>query len=220
MDGIWLPAGEGDLAEVQRLVRQDPGLLEARDAGGATPLMWASQEGHVGVVRWLLDKGAALDELSGDGCTALHYACHQSQAPVVGLLLQGGADPTIANQNGTTPFINSCAEGHLEVVRVLLGHPGAKSVINHRTEDGQTALWCACYWGHGGVARALLESGADPTIANNNGITPMAITKQDPHRDDIPEISAEGRRECVAALEVSFGLLSSFPSSSDRLADA
>jgi ankyrin repeat protein len=56
-------AGEGDLAEVERLVGQHPGLLKAR-AGrmGQTPLMWASSEGHVNVVRWLLDQGAALNE--------------------------------------------------------------------------------------------------------------------------------------------------------------
>jgi ankyrin repeat protein len=34
--------------------------------------------------------------------------------------------------------------------------------------------------GRGGVVRALLESGADPTIADNDGTTPMAIAKQDP----------------------------------------
>jgi ankyrin repeat protein len=84
---------------------------------------------------------------------------------------------------------------------VLLGHHRAKSAINNRDDEGKTALWCACYWGHGGVARALLPSGADPTIAaRSDGTTPMAIAKQEPHRGDI---SAEGRRECVAELEVS-----------------
>jgi ankyrin repeat protein len=34
--------------------------------------------------------------------------------------------------------------------------------------------------GRGGVVRALLESGADPTIADKDGTTPMAIAKQDP----------------------------------------
>jgi hypothetical protein len=53
--------------------------------------------------------------------------------------------------------------------------------------------------------QALLESGADPTIADNDGTTPMAIAKQDPDDDDIEcGASAEGRRECVAALKVSF----------------
>jgi hypothetical protein len=49
--------------------------------------------------------------------------------------------------------------------------------------------------------RALLESGADPTITDISGITPTAIAK--PHPPDVPPgITAEGRRECVTALEV------------------
>jgi hypothetical protein len=64
MKGIWDAAEAGDLAEVQRLVGQDPGLLDAtmrdyrlQDAPDAR-----LRQGHVGVVRWLLDKGAAINE--------------------------------------------------------------------------------------------------------------------------------------------------------------
>jgi ankyrin repeat protein len=59
----------------------------------------------------------------------------------------------------------------------------------------------ACFRGLEGVVKALLESGADVTIANNLGMTPMAIAKQfAPH----PSASAGGRRKCVAALKVRF----------------
>jgi hypothetical protein len=59
--------------------------------------------------------------------------------------------------------------------------------------------------------RALLESGADPTIADDNEETPMDAAKD----TFCPfQISPEGHRECVAALEVSCCLGSS--SSSTR----
>jgi ankyrin repeat protein len=60
-------------------------------------------------------------------------------------------------------------------------------------------MWWACYMGRGEVVRALLESGADPKVAHNEGTTPVAIAKGD---RPFSSISAEGRRECVAALEV------------------
>jgi hypothetical protein len=67
----------------------------------------------------------------------------------------------------------------------------------------------AAFKGRGGGVRALLENGADPTIANHDnddGTTPMAVAKEVPQQDeDTPgdeRISAEGRRECVAVLEV------------------
>jgi hypothetical protein len=59
--------------------------------------------------------------------------------------------------------------------------------------------WWACYHGHEGLTRPLLESGADPTIASRDSITPVVVAKQDPDHDCV---FAEGRRECVAALEV------------------
>jgi ankyrin repeat protein len=67
MDDIWEAAGAGDLAEVQRLVGQDPGLLHSGDANGRTPLMHASREGHVKLVQWLLDQGAAINEQDFSG---------------------------------------------------------------------------------------------------------------------------------------------------------
>jgi uncharacterized protein len=200
LEGIWRAAKKGDLAEVERLVGQDPGLLDAGDAYCRTPLVLASEQGHVGVVRWLLDKGAAINERACNGITALSVACLSDRPLVVRLLLERGADPTMTTVGDWTPLMGASERGHLEVVRVLLGHPSGKASINYRAIVGQTALWGACNMGRGGVVRALLESGADPTIVHSDGTTPTDVARQGPHRDDIP---AEGRRECVAALEVS-----------------
>jgi ankyrin repeat protein len=87
MDGIWLAAREGDLGEIERLVGEDPDQLDAGDGYGWTPLMVAAAEGHVGVVRWLLDKGAAINERDRDGFTALWIAGCHGQSPVVRLLV-------------------------------------------------------------------------------------------------------------------------------------
>jgi uncharacterized protein len=207
MEVICGAADRGDLAEVERLVGQDPGLINQR-FGGMTPLMLASSEGHVGVVRCLVDKGAAINEITPEGLyTALSYACIRGHAPVARLLLGAGAVLTVTG-HGTTLLMFASVHKRLEIVRLLLGHTSAKATLNARDASGETALWQACYVGCGGVVRALLEGGADPTIADNDGTTPMAIAKQDP---PYGSISAEGRRECVAALEVSSCLYLSCP---------
>jgi ankyrin repeat protein len=199
---IWEAAEDGDLAEVQQLVGQNPGLLDAKEGECWTPLMYASLSGHVNVVRWLLDWGAAIDERQGDERTALHIACVEKHIPVVRLLLERGADPfsSTCKKTGLTPLLISCYQGHLEVVRWLLGHPSAKANINHCNLDGHTALSYACHYGRAGVVRALLENGADPTIATNSGHTPMFFAQLDA---DYPEgVTAADRQRCVAALEV------------------
>jgi ankyrin repeat protein len=119
-----------------------------------------------------------------------------AHAPVVRLLLEGGADPSIASFGSWTPLMDAASEGRLEIVRSLL----VKATINRRYNHGETALSRACFMGYEGVVRALLEGGADPTIANNSGITPMAIAKRTRSRPY--GVTAEARRECVAALQV------------------
>jgi ankyrin repeat protein len=214
MDDVWEPAATGDVGEVEQLVGQDPGLLNAKEHG-FTPLMLASADGRVEVVRWLLDHGATIDERDIGGNTALLMACDEGQTSVVRLLLGRGAEPTLADQNGWTPLMAASVRGHLEVVRSLLGHPGYKAIVNQRNKHGETVLWWACVYGRQGVVRALLESGADPTIATNSGNTPTAVAK---NVDVYPEgATAQGRRECVAELEVSFSLPFFFPLSAPFL---
>jgi ankyrin repeat protein len=86
-------------------------------------------------------------------------------------------------------------------VRCLLSHPSGAASINHRDRDGRTALWWACRIGPVYVVRALLEKGADPTIADNEGFTPMAMAKLNDYAY---------QPACVKALMVR-GLLGSSP---------
>jgi ankyrin repeat protein len=204
MADLWRAVSRGDVGEVKRLVGQDAGLLNAKDEdSGETPLMHASYEGHVGVVRCLLDAGAAMDQRDAQGGTALWHASRGGHSPVVELLLARGADPAIAGYARMSPLSQASVGGHLEVVHFLLGHSSVKATIDSRDDYGQTALWCACCMGRGGVARALLENGADRFIGTEDGITPMDIAKRDLKENEVAcGVTAEGRRDCVAALEV------------------
>jgi ankyrin repeat protein len=151
-----------DLAEVERLVGQDPGLLGARGSFDRTPLVAASGGGHVGVVRWLLDQGAAINQQNWAEVTALWCACRDGHLPIARLLLERGADPTTINIRRATPLIIASSEGHLEVVRFLLGHPSASTTINARDEKGQTARWRACWYGRGGWRGRCWRAGPIP----------------------------------------------------------
>ena len=106
------------------------------------------------------------------------------------LLLEKGASPASPNSYGLTPLMVASFKGHAGVVDRLLHHPQATATLDHRDREGSTALLLACHKSHGGVVRWLLEAGADPTIADYYGRSPMAIARQ------------EGKEECVMLLEV------------------
>jgi hypothetical protein len=124
------------------------------------------------------------------GWTALSMAASKGHTPVVRLLLDRGADPTIANNDHCTPLLEAFRQGHLETVWCLLDHPSAAATINHFDRFHRTALMCACMIGRVDMVRALLEKGADPTIANDTGRTAMAVAV------------LYQRRTCTEALKV------------------
>jgi hypothetical protein len=94
-----------------------------------------------------------------------------------------GQDPGLMNGKddyGRTPLMLACSEGHAEVSRWLVDQGAA---INERDDDSETALGCACACDGGSlpVVRLLMEEGADPTIADGQGSTPLMNASEGDH---------------------------------------
>lgn len=62
------------------------------ELGASTPLMEAAQEGHLELVKYLLENNANVHAQTQTGDTALTYACENGHTDVADLLLQYGAD--------------------------------------------------------------------------------------------------------------------------------
>lgn len=82
-------AGGGNVAIMERLAAAGVPIMPATP-GQTSPLHWTRDE-HC--IRWLLDRGVAIDARTADGATALASACRANDAPLVALLLGLGADP-------------------------------------------------------------------------------------------------------------------------------
>ena len=61
------------------------------ELGASTPLMEAAQEGHLDLVRYLLEANAHVNAVTGTGDTALTYACENGHTEVADLLLKYNA---------------------------------------------------------------------------------------------------------------------------------
>ncbi len=118
-DSIWSAARNGDLAAMERHLRDGADVDGMDPASGLTPLVWAGLTGRAEAVEWLLENGAAVNGRARDGATPLHAAAFLGRAEVAQLLLQHGADPEAKNHNGDTP--RGALEAGWELTRYLAG---------------------------------------------------------------------------------------------------
>jgi ankyrin repeat protein len=92
---ISIAAAVGDQERIEELLAKDAGLASQRDSARLTPLTYSAREGHLHIVRLLLDHGAdpnTPEECATDG-RALFEACCENHLDVARLLLERGANP-------------------------------------------------------------------------------------------------------------------------------
>ena len=178
MASIHLAVFEGLLDVVNRLLEEDPGLLNARDDHGYTPLMYAALRGHDAVVARLLQLGADVHARTGHGYTAGHEACHANKASTLALLLDAGASINARTELGGTLLMVVALGGATDCLRLLLARGGPALELDAQMNDEWTALHLMPYWATPECVRMLLAAGADPTIRSHLGKTPLDLVRQ------------------------------------------
>ena len=156
----------------------DSGISANDRIYGDMPLAIAAMKGNLKIATLLLDHGAKPDSDNQWGCTALYCAAWHADAPMVQLLLEHGAKSQIESSLAYAAF-----HGETNVLRALIDH-GA-NVNSPDTANRKTPLYKAASKGHKEAVLMLLEAGADPAIANDDGITPAVAAKEYNH----PEIA-------------------------------
>ena len=104
-DLLFLAASNGDAQRVQRLVRgpaSDLVNLNAVDAEGTPPLVYASCFGHKEVVLALLNAGATVDMQDRNQWTALMWAMTNRHKDIAKILLDHGASTDVKSSSGRT----------------------------------------------------------------------------------------------------------------------
>ena len=140
----WFDAVEsGDLPKVKKMLSEDGALLHARSHDKETAIIKASENGQLGVVRFLLKNGANPDDAdeTSAGQTPMIHAAFNGHTKIIKLLLDAGANIEKKNNiPGEGPLITAVQEGQIKVVKLLLELGADKNVEN---TEGETALTLA-----------------------------------------------------------------------------
>ena len=169
---------EQDLAQVQRLVQENPRIVSSKDDNSRNPLHIAATEGNVPISQILLNYNAAIDARDKWELTPLFLAIYEEplvldRVPIVRLLLENGADVDARNASGDTP-LHRAAFGEDEVVKLLLEHGAEVNAVN---DAGETPLHKAVQYPEYEVVQELLRHGGLKTVRNSHGLTPVQIAE-------------------------------------------
>jgi hypothetical protein len=108
------------------------------DWNGSTPLHWAAWNGHIEIVRLLLQNGAEVNAKDRWDRTPLHFAAYHGHVDILHLLVENGADLEAQTNNGSRALHNAAFNGYLPFIEELISRYHVD--INARDNDGWTAL--------------------------------------------------------------------------------
>ena len=131
------------------------------------------------IIEYLLSEGAAVDALDEDGKTPIFVAIETQKLGVLQLLLSKGASRTHAGPRGSTPLhIAAAVQDNGEAMTILLGRDITKTDLGVTDGQGYTALHTAAQCGNLGALNTLLQVGADTTIKDPKGRTPLDLARE------------------------------------------
>ena len=121
--------------------------------------------------------GVNLDATTTNERNLLHIAIAYRRPENSIELINRGINVNWQDEEGSTPLHYATNYGQLEVVRLILKKGGDYSVVD---KHGNTPLWYAVFnaRGHYDIVALLLQSGAVPTLKNNNNRSPLDFAQQ------------------------------------------
>ncbi len=176
--GLHLAAHQGDVAVIRDLAQNAD--LEARDSRGRTPAHVAAFASQDGALRALAEAGADMNALEFQAYDVVTIAAVADDPDLMSVAIELGNDPgLITSPYDGTALIAAAHLGHDEVVRRLIS---AGAPLDHVNNLGWTALIEAVILGDGGprhqrVVKALVEAGADRSLTDRQGRTPLQMAE-------------------------------------------
>lgn len=155
--------------ELTKLIYDDAALASEDENNGNYPIHIASQNGHIEICNWLINKKCDVNVQNGTGATPLHMAVAYDFYPVCKLLLEKGAQKDLKNKAGND---------------AITGLEGDK--VNDEAWDSPlTMLNCATDLR--GVEEALKKIEEDPSKVDKANLAKVGLRKKKDLGTDWPQ---------------------------------
>jgi uncharacterized protein len=192
-DDLLSAASSGDLASIERLIAEKV-PLDAVNSMGETALLIAVQQNQIDIAKALIAAGADINVQAKNKDTPWLLAGAMGRAEIIRAMIPAGPDLSIRNRYGGNALIPACERGHVEAIEVLLT---TKIDVNHVNNLGWTCLLEIVILGDGGerhrqAAKLVLAAGADPNLADKDGVTPLAHARKNGQAEVAALIAAAG----------------------------
>lgn len=191
--------GRGDLSFVQALLANGVDAVHVQ-SDEWSPLCLASATGHVPVVQALLAAGVDVNQADRNGWSPLRLASLTGSLPVVQALLEAKADVEVVDKDGASVMHVAAYLGRYDVVRTLLAagagvdhveqksgrsplhlvastgkSPGAQGLLDYIADADLTSMGVGSAEEYIGVARTLLQEGANVNKVDRGGRSPLHL---------------------------------------------
>ena len=170
---------KADMPAIELVLNEQPQLVNFGDYDKRTPLHVASSEGQLAVVKLLLYKYSAQFRTDRWGGTALDDALRHRHAEIAQLLRSAGGKLGMSAEQAAIKLTTAAATGDMEQVREVLDNYALRDLPEDY--DGRTALHLSSSNGHLEVVTLLLASGAQPSLTDRWGGTPLDDAKRNGH---------------------------------------
>lgn len=176
----------------------------------ATPLMWAAFEGHLPVVRFLVDQKAPLQACNALGHTALHWALSGGHPETAAYLLDQGADPNQQDRQGFDAAFAAVQHKLLSVLVMLIekgeggGGDASRRIAfrldaSRRDVQGHSLLHWAAYTNNATAIEYLLMHGAyDVNAIDSQGRTPLTWAAREGYAEVVECLLSHGADRTLA----------------------
>ncbi|KAJ8262660.1 hypothetical protein COCON_G00151170 [Conger conger] len=155
---------EGD-TDIQDLLRGDAALLDAAKKGCLARVQKLCSPENINC-----------RDTQGRNSTPLHLAAGYNNLEVAEFLLAHGADVNAQDKGGLIPLHNAASYGHVDIAALLIKF---NTCVNATDKWAFTPLHEAAQKGRTQLCALLLAHGADPTMKNQEGQTPLDLATAD-----------------------------------------